>query len=348
MAALTLRVTDASGQTDSKTISALVTPPPPPAETNTQWIQGTWLLDEVKSSTELESLRTQIVNSMNHPAIVGFSVRAGWINVDTDLNIFNTARSIADQAGKKLAIRFMAGRRTPARFLGRSYIYNGVDVIPVPYNTDGTPNTVFEAAYRTKIQELAAWCRANRVRVLHCPWYGRWWAEYDQNYVVIGAPEGYSLEAWTLAHQNLVNIALDSSGDDLAVEFSSTGHPSTTTTKVSISTVLNVAADRFGDLNQRMYAQNNGWMINTGRATQRIHSALQMWGLTIASTRNEQVRSGSTAAPMTWEIAYGPTHATKSTIDALYVENYREAFIETAFKDSMYAQAAIFDQRVAP
>ena len=311
--------------------------PPPPPESNAEAAAGVWVLQNVESVEELRKLATPLTQALAMPGVRGLSVRTGWKALDTDFGVFDEARSLADEAGSELMVRFMAGRSTPARFLGRSYTDVG-DAIPVPYLSDGSPNLVFEAGYAALVEDLAAWCRASRVRVLHCAWYGRRWAEYDHEYVVRAVPLGYSLAAWQEAHRRLLRTAMEFVGPDLAVEFPGSGYPGSPSP--GLGGILNLAADAFGDRNDRVFHQANGWPIYTGRATDRLHLGLQPYSVTMAATRTAANALGRVATPPTWDSAFA--QAREDRIGALYAEVYLPAFAEPEWAAQLAEQAGRF------
>jgi hypothetical protein len=302
-------------------ISALEALQPKP-QTNLEAIAGLWVLEEVRNQAELNENWVTIEAALSDPAVRGFSLRLGWDSIDVEWATLDRARELTSKANKDLMVRFMAGRRTPERFRGRSYTDSSGYIIPVPYNTDGSPNLVFEDAYREVVTRLAAWCRTSGVRCLHCAWYGRYWAEYDHNYVVKAAPEGYSLGAWQEAHRRLLAICMNVAGPDLAVELPGSGHQGSPAP--GMGSILAAAADRFGDRNDKVYHQANGWPIYTGRSTPRLHLGLQPFAVTMGGNRNEHRRLGRSGPAPDWPSAFEA--ATK--IEALYCEVYTPAFSE--------------------
>jgi hypothetical protein len=188
---------------------------------------GTWVLQQVSSVAELDRMRPQLDSALQTPSTRGLSIRAPWKSVDGDFSIFNRAREIAQSAGKPLSIRVMAGRHTPVRVYeagAYSYLNARGERIPKPFSDSGEAgNPVFEREYRALVDSLAAWSRANGVRLLHLPWYGHLWAEID-NGSEIQASDGYSLDAWTTGHLRLLDIGIAASGRDLSVEFPMSGY----------------------------------------------------------------------------------------------------------------------------
>lgn len=302
-------------------------------ETNIQWAQGTWLLDEVSSAPEVNSFALVYTGVLTQPGITGLSIRVRWSDIDGgNYAILDAAKAITDSVGSKLAVRFVAGRWTPAAYRGRTHVvtYNSVDYdVPLPFQSDGTSgNPQFEAGYASAVQDLAAWCRSNGVRVLHLPWYGRLWAEYD-NGADVQSQTGYTVEAWRAAHQVLLNTGLSAAGNDLAVEYAASGHPNagTGTPNANIYLVLNTGADQVGDLSPYLFHQSNGWQ-NTGdsRATSRVIFGMQSYGV--------ELWTGTT-----WAEAY----QTLNSLGATYCEVYRESF-QGEPVSQLLAEAAAFKQ----
>jgi chitodextrinase len=225
-------------------------------------ICGTWVLQQVSSATELNNYKTQIDAALSLPGVVGLSVRFPWKSVDTDFTLLNTGLAMARAKGKAFSIRFMAGRHTPSRVISSGspyYTLSSGEKVPSPFNSNGTPNTIFEGAYDEFVGRLAAWSRTNGVKLLHLSWYGQDWAELNNGVEVRGVP-GYTQDNWTNSHKRLIDIGAKHSGSDLAVELPLSGYgplsngPSAALADKVIATV-GAGSDRF-------FIQANGWGPN--------------------------------------------------------------------------------------
>ena len=225
-------------------------------------ICGTWVLQQVSSATELNNYKTQIDAALSLPGVVGLSVRFPWKSVDTDFTLLNTGLAMARAKGKAFSIRFMAGRHTPSRVISSGspyYTLSSGEKVPAPFNSNGTPNTIFEGAYDEFVGRLAAWSRTNGVKLLHLSWYGQDWAELNNGAEVRQVP-GYTQDNWTNSHKRLIDIGAKHSGSDLAVELPLSGYgplsngPSAALADKVIATV-GAGSDRF-------FIQANGWGPN--------------------------------------------------------------------------------------
>src|SRR5205814_8686646 len=115
------------------------------------------------------------------PRVRGLSLRAPWKAIDTDLALLDAGLAMARRYKLALSVRFMAGRHTPARVFeaGSPFYLRGEEKVPVPFLTDGSPNTFFDAEYKQLVRRLADWCRKNSAPLLHLAWYGQDWAELN-------------------------------------------------------------------------------------------------------------------------------------------------------------------------
>jgi hypothetical protein len=121
----------------------------------------------------------------------------------------------------------MAGRWVPAGVdVGRTYpaavAGNSRNYAPAPFNTDGSPNAQFEVFFAAETERYAALCRELGIVELHCPWYGKDWAELAHAKDVRDLT-GYTYARWLTAHQRLIDIAAPFAGPDLIVEFPMSG-----------------------------------------------------------------------------------------------------------------------------
>jgi chitodextrinase len=296
---------------------------------------GTWVLLQPTTAADLSNARPDIEQALALPGVVGFSLRFTWKAVDTDFSLLEQGLAIARSKGKGFAIRPMAGRHTPARVFEAGspfYTLGSGEKVPTPFSPDGSPNVVFEQAYDEFVGRLAAWSRANGVRLLHLPWYGQDWAELNHGLEVRSAP-GYSLNAWLGAHRRLIDIGARYSGPDLAVEMPLSGSgplangPSAALADYVVSAV--------GAASERFFVQANGWGPSGD------------WGTTSATTEAQfdqiwlkPVRRGEQAIQAEdydWPVLFATLYAN----DATYAEVYLRSF-SLARKASLAAEINTF------
>ena len=247
---------------------------------NVRWACGTWALQEASSTTELDRLATSgaLGTALAAPSLRGFSLRARWADVDRDLTLFERGRAIATSRGLAYAIRFMAGRSTPARVFDAGAYWYRLDTgerAPKPFSDTGVAgNPVFEREYEAMVASLASYARASGIRVLHLPWYGGKWAEINCG-TDVGNAAGYSWEAWLEGHKRLFDIALRYAGPDLAIEFPMSGHwqahPG------GGSELASYMLSRTGSWSPRLLVQGNGLGEWTSKPTRLdIYHGMQM------------------------------------------------------------------------
>jgi hypothetical protein len=270
---------------------------------------GTWVLQQVSSVADLDRMRPQLDAALATPGVRGLSVRAGWNAVDGDLSIFDRAYEISQAAGKDLSIRVMAGRFTPARVFAAgaySYVDQKGDRVPKPFSDNGTAgNPVFELEYQKLVTTLATWSRNHGVSLLHLPWYGHLWAEID-NGAEMQATKGYSVDAWTQGHLNLLDIGLAASSSKLAVEYPMSGYWGGYTSEAKKFHDRIVAT--VGSWSPRIFLQGNAaGVYNFNPASGRpINDGLQMY-------------DGGT---YDWSSTYGYA----ASIETSYLEVYTSSF----------------------
>ena len=186
---------------------------------------GTWVLQEVSSRAALKRQAPEIKSALRKSGVTGLSVRVPWSAIDRNFKVLKKARKIAKSQHKQLAVRFMAGRSTPARVFREgaySYVANG-ERIPKPFSNSGKAgNPVFQRNFKAVVKKLAHWSERKGVRVLHLPWYGYRWAEI-YNGSAVKAASGYSSSAWLRGHLKLVKIGHKFSNRKLTVEFALSG-----------------------------------------------------------------------------------------------------------------------------
>jgi hypothetical protein len=185
-------------------------------------VSGTWAMLQVSTTSALTFFRPSIDAALAIPGVTGLSLRAPWTSITSNLGIFDGGVQIAQADHSALAIRFVSGVATPAQFLGNSTTVSGKS-IPLPWGPGSTPtsfvpNATFENGYRSTVEQLAVFARANGVHMLHLPWYSGTTAEIYNGPEVQNAP-GYSLQNFLTGYERLIGIAMSVAGPDLTVEF---------------------------------------------------------------------------------------------------------------------------------
>jgi len=290
---------------------------------------GTWLLHQVMNLAQLESDADAIDAALAQPGTIGLSLRVPWNAIDGDLTILERGLEMAQARNKQYSIRFMAGRHTPGRVFdagAHHYLNESNQRVPKPFANNGTGgNPVFEREYERLTNQLADWSRLNGVHLLHMSWYGYNWAEIYNDTTVQNAP-GYSPEAWVTGHRNLIDIAHDVSGNDLAVEFPLSGHWG------GIDSLRNNFIDHmlnlWGEWNDQLVVQGNGLGIYDNKSVgpaQHIFTAKQMYNM---GTWN-------------WPDIYDVLYQNKE----LYVEVYLSSF-QGAQSAQLASEATRFDETV--
>lgn len=240
---------------------------------------GTWVLQQIDSAAQLTNQRPSMRAALDRHAVRGLSLRYPWKAIDGSTVLVESGRQVASLNGHAYAVRFMAGRHTPARvFDTGAYYYRSAsgERIPKPFSDSGVAgNPVFERAWEAQVKLLAAYSRQHGMRVLHVPWYGKLWAEID-NGDEVRAARGYSFEAWLEGHRRLINIANRYAGPDLAIEFAMSGHwgPNTGAGGQLQDRMVELA----GQWSPRWLVQGNGLgRYNGNPASRPIHRAMQMY-----------------------------------------------------------------------
>ncbi len=247
------------------------------AATTQEAICGTWVLQQDTSPAELNADKYAINNALATPRVRGLSFRTSWAAIDTSFSLLDSAKDLSDAKGLVFTPRFMAGRWVPQRMFTNGcpfFLNTEGEKVPYPFNTDGSPNAVFETEYDLMASKLAAWCRTNGVRIMHMPWYGKDWAEL-YNGQEIQKMTGYSVSRFIQSHERLMDIALKYAGPDLAVEFPFSGHG-------PLTSISNTFADyiiaKIGRWNPMFFCQANGWGPNGdwGAPTSDIEDAFDV------------------------------------------------------------------------
>jgi hypothetical protein len=185
-------------------------------------VTGTWAMLQVSKTSALTFYRPSIDAALAIPGVTGFSLRAPWTAITSNLSIFDDGVQIAQADHAALAIRFVSGVDTPPQYMGNSTKI-GTQSIPLPWGPGSTPtsfvpNSVFEDGYRSTVVQLAAYARTNGIHLLHLPWYSGTTAEIYDGAEVQNAP-GYSLQNFLTGYERLVAIGMSVAGPDLTVEF---------------------------------------------------------------------------------------------------------------------------------
>jgi hypothetical protein len=219
-------------------------------------ITGTWAMLQVSTTKALTFFTPSVNAALAIPGVTGLSLRAPWTSITSNLDIFSQGVQIAQADHSKLAIRFIAGVDTPAADLGNSTTISG-QAIPLPWGAGSTPtsfvpNTVFENAYRSTVQQLASFAVANGIHLLHLPWYSGTTAEIYDGPQITSAP-GYSLQNFITGYEQLAAIAMSVTGPNLTVElpFSGVG------TRAVVMPLENYIATTYGSDNAAFMAQWN-------------------------------------------------------------------------------------------
>lgn len=238
---------------------------------------GTWVLQEVSSRAQLRRQAPAIKAALRKRGVRGLSIRVPWSSIDRNFKLLNKARKIANSQDKALAVRFLAGRSTPARvFREGAYYYtaNG-ERIPKPFSDSGRGgNPVFQRNYKAVVMKLAAWAERKKVRMLHLPWYGYRWAEI-YNGSAVRAARGYSERAWLKGHLKLVRIGHRVSSRRLTVEFALSGDWGSNGS--AAGAIADRIIDRTGPWSRRAVVQGNGlgrW--NSPSTNRKVFHAKQM------------------------------------------------------------------------
>jgi hypothetical protein len=220
-------------------------------------VSGTWVLQQAGSIQELEQLRPALDAALSTPHLRGLSLRTSWKALDSDFALLDAGRALARRHSLSFAVRFMAGRHTPAHVFEAGspfYLRNG-EKVPVPFLPDGAPNTFFEADYKQLVVRLASWCRSNSAPLLHLAWYGQDWAELNHG-IDVRAAKGYSYENWLTAHLRLIDIAIATADRKLSTELPFSGHGPLTDVAMRFADYV---VGEIGGWNPLFFCQANGW-----------------------------------------------------------------------------------------
>lgn len=200
---------------------------PPPVVANAAALAGVHVLQQIESTAQLNSQRTQILAALAVPGVSTFCARVPWSAIDTSFTLLDQCKAVADQAGKQFAVRFMAGRWTPQRIMLVIPTLTAAGVtFPRPYDTSGALNLPFLNAYKDLLSNLSAWCTANHVRIIHLSHYAKDWAEfyYGPEVQTIMGNTAAGQTAMVQATLALANVALNTVHPDISVELPMSGH----------------------------------------------------------------------------------------------------------------------------
>jgi hypothetical protein len=233
--------------------------------TNADAVKGTWVLLQASSVAELDNaMAGALGRALSTPHIVGFSHRVTWESIDQDFSLLQRGYDIATSRGLLYSPRFMAGRWTPDRVFSAGcpyYLKSGTnEKVPRPFNTDGSPNIIFENEWNAFVGRLEGWCRNHGIRLMHLAWYGQDWAELNHG-AEVRALQGYTYAHWLNAHQRLLGLGLTHADAYLAVEFPFSGYgPLSSNTGSPVARDLAAyVINSIGVCRPRFFCQANGW-----------------------------------------------------------------------------------------
>lgn len=209
---------------------------------------ATGFKDPVAASPGLDN--SQVTTALTTPDVTGFCVRVGLVDLyDSSGNfasdLLDYAKAKADANGLKFAFRIMAGRYTPPRVFdtlgARSYVDSRVTPLrsPVPFNTDGTQETIFGPWLIAAIQnELSSWATTNGASILHGSWYACQFSEVNLD-DEMSQLQGYNYNTWLAAHNAITDAMGSVMTLETAVEVPLSGNGCTTAGIVTVITVTN-------------------------------------------------------------------------------------------------------------
>ena len=201
-----------------------------------------WMVQQITNGlTELNAISSQVNSALSQPGCFGFCIRVPWDGIyDGDYTILDRAKELADDNGKVLSVRFMAGRWTPAAVKNAGPIFNtgasswpwqtgNGDVAPAPFDVEsGAINQSFIEDLVAEVELIVDWYRENGLTLLHLPWFGYEWAElyygpeFNSDY---GGTAFDERVKWLEAHQALITAVkerVDLTG--LYLEWPLSGH----------------------------------------------------------------------------------------------------------------------------
>lgn len=163
--------------------------------------------DGTPSQTQVNTARTNV------PAAKGYSSRQAWNTTAATPTVWKTTLNLGITAGcTRVAVRLISGSKMPAGLMGRQAFDASNVPFPMPYNTDGTPNSVFVANLKTEMRKAAVALleRADAIGdafpILHWPWYSYQWSELYYGTEVRNVP-GWSDVNFVNAHKAIIDAA---------------------------------------------------------------------------------------------------------------------------------------------
>ncbi len=216
-------MTRAASGTRLASSARAITPPP---------LAGVWALRACAQISDVQG--ADVSAALANSWVKGFSMRVPWAIVANSDGSFNDSlgmiqaadamRKASGISGQQLAVRFVAGARypsvgnfggTPAGVCSVVNTYNAAggdpcassgDVVPLPFHSDGSPNTEFETIYQNFLTAFIPYCLKYGVSEIRAPWYGDQFAELNHGLELRSAP-GYTYNNMLTAHQRLFDIA---------------------------------------------------------------------------------------------------------------------------------------------
>ena len=283
---------------------------------------GTWVLQEAADKASLDRKAAPIKAALGKKGVKGLSLRVPWSAIDRNFRVLNKAAKLAKARDKRLAVRFMAGRSTPARVFreGAYYYTAGGNKIPKPFSNSGRAgNPVFERNYKSVVKKLSSWSHDHHVKLLHLPWYGYQWAEIYNGSAVQSA-SGYSYGAWKKGHLKLVKLGLAATRDSQTVEFALSGD-------------WGGNGSAAGDIADRIIALTSPW----SRRAMVQGNGLGQWNAPATNRNIFHAKQMVSAGDFDWAQIY----QTLRSNDEAYVEVYLDSFSGPR-KRSLLAQARKF------
>lgn len=239
-------------------------------QANVSWTEGGWNLGgrnvyaiQQLYSPSVSGLATQVAQAKANGA-TGFGIRVPWNYLTSSLTLLDQARQIADNNDMVFAPRFMAGAYTPdsvktAMGAGFRYTSSTAPVsgltVPMPVNSAGQFNTVYEDAYGDFVGTLGQWCASNDVPLLHLSWYGMAYSE-----LYYGPEVQFNKTGFINGHKRLVEIAAAVQPAGVTFEFAMSGHGPIVDVGESIAAHMRLKMPEA----DRAAIQANGWS-NTGQ-----------------------------------------------------------------------------------
>jgi hypothetical protein len=309
---------------------------------------GAWAIRQVSSLADLNGATSQINTALDTPGIVGFGLRVP-VNVLLpaqgvfDSTILDQGLAIAGAKGKKFKPRVIWGKYTPTWASGPKFTdANGS--APIPFLSNGSPNTTFESAYQFLIQSEVAWASSRPdVMMLDCGWYS---LNYSELYFGPGVQQAYGASSavnegrFIAAHQRLIDIAFAATGGGVPVGFGLSGHGPIG----NIAPALAAHMEDKGPDSERIFMQANGWGPN-GEWGGALESSLDasVWPKDVKRAVQD-ISPQACRSASNWQTMFGSAHSLGTTYIELYTYQWALGSMncnQAAF-DAMKAQIALF------